>query len=270
MTFRKKYNERRGDVVYAKKYLGQHFLKDENIAKQIVEAIDEKLADAILEIGPGMGVLTKYLLELASHCHYVEKDEESVAYLQENYPEIKPFLILDDFLKMDLRPYVSKQLSVIGNFPYNISSQIFFKLLDFIDTIPQVVCMLQYEVAQRISSPKGSKQYGILSVLLQSYYEVELLFKVPPGVFLPPPKVDSAVIRLKRREDYDTVINCDKKLFRTIVKTAFNQRRKMISNSLKPLLMGKKIENDIMNKRPEQLGVEDFVSLTRLIEEVRT
>lgn len=257
---------RQKKLVQAKKYLGQHFLKDEHIAQKIVSAVDINLSDAILEIGPGMGVLTKYLLELEALCYYIEKDKESVAFLQQNYPNIKNYLVEGDFLKLDLAPYTKKQLSIIGNFPYNISSQIFFKLLEFVDSIPQIVGMLQFEVAQRICSPKGNKQYGILSVLLQSFYAVELLFKVPPGVFLPPPKVDSAVVRLVRREDYKNRINCNKKTFRLVVKTAFNQRRKMLSNSLKPMLMGQKIEDKIMNMRPEQLTVEDFVSLTRQIE----
>lgn len=258
----------RGEVK-SKKYLGQHFLKDENIAKQIVNAVDESEADAILEIGPGMGVLTKYLQNLESPCYFIEKDEDSVDYLKKHYPKIEPNLVLGDFLKLDIALYTARQLSVVGNFPYNISSQIFFKLLDYVDSISQIVCMLQYEVALRISSPKGNKQYGILSVLLQSYYDVEFLFKVPPSVFVPPPKVDSAVIRFKRKSNYDTVISCDKKLFRQVVKISFNQRRKMLSNSLKPMLRGEKIENDIMNMRPEQLTVEDFVSLTHLIEEKR-
>ncbi len=255
-------------MVRPKKKLGQHFLTDENIAKKIVEALDYATAKSILEIGPGTGVLSHWLKEKKMPYYLVEIDEESIEYLNATYPTLSKNIINRDFLKLDLDTITTEDLHIIGNFPYNISSQIFFKILDNIEKVPQVVCMIQYEVAQRISSAPNCKQYGILSVLLQAYYDIEFLFKVPPQVFNPPPKVDSGVIRLTRKADYETAIPCDKKLFKTIIKTAFNQRRKMLSNSLKSLDGFEKIENPIMKKRPEQLSVKDFVSLTSLIENI--
>ncbi|PVX50718.1 dimethyladenosine transferase [Balneicella halophila] len=255
-------------MVTPKKKLGQHFLTDENIAQKIVNALDFSSAEAVLEIGPGTGVLTQWLKDKEVPFYLIEVDTESIEYLNATYPTLTQNLLEQDFLKLDFDTLPMKSFSIIGNLPYNISSQIFFKILDAVERIPQIVCMIQYEVAQRISSPPNNKQYGILSVLLQAYYDIEFLFKVPPQVFNPPPKVDSGVIRLTRRSDYETSINCDKQLFKNVVKTGFNQRRKMLSNSLKPILGDKKIDNHIMNKRPEQLGVEDFVSLTRLIESV--
>lgn len=254
--------------VRAKKKLGQHFLKDENIARNIVNGLDKTEVGTVLEIGPGTGVLTQFLRPQFSNCFHIEIDTESVEYLKKNYPNIDNDLIEGDFLKIDLSTITEDTLSIIGNFPYNISSQIFFKILDNVAQIPEVVCMIQFEVAQRISSPPNSKQYGILSVLLQAYYDIEFLFKVPPHVFLPPPKVDSGVIRLRRKADYETFLDCNKRLFKNVVKTAFNQRRKMLSNSLKPILGKQSLRNGLENKRPEQLSVRDFVSLTNEIEKL--
>lgn len=255
-------------MVTPKKRLGQHFLTDENIAQKIVNALDYASAKAVLEIGPGTGVLTEWLRKKDVPYYLIEIDTESIEYLKATYPSLSKNLIEGDFLRIDWQQITEESLHIIGNFPYNISSQIFFKILEAVDRIPQVVCMIQYEVAQRISSSPNSKQYGILSVLLQAHYDIELLFKVPPQVFNPPPKVDSGVIRLTRKKDYNKTIDCNPKLFKTVVKTAFNQRRKMLSNSLKTLFGNNKIQNPIMKKRPEQLEVEDFVSLTRLIEKI--
>lgn len=254
--------------VRAKKKLGQHFLKDENIAQNIVNGLDKTTTNTVLEIGPGTGVLTQFLRTEFSNCFHIEIDTESVEYLKENYPNIEKNLIEGDFLKIDLSTITEDSLSIIGNFPYNISSQIFFKILDNVAQVSEVVCMIQFEVAQRISSTPNSKKYGILSVLLQAYYDIEFLFKVPPYVFLPPPKVDSGVIRLRRKADYETFLDCNKKLFKNVVKTAFNQRRKMLSNSLKPILGKQSLRNGLENKRPEQLSVRDFVSLTNEIEKL--
>ena len=218
--------------VRAKKALGQHFLTDQSIAKNIVGALEGRQA---LEVGPGMGVLTQYLLprpELA--LKVVEIDGESVVYLRKHYPKLGDNLIEGDFLKMDLDDIFEGEYSVIGNFPYNISSQIFFKILEHRDRIPEVVCMIQKEVAERIAEKPGTKTYGILSVFLQAWYDIEYLFTVGSGAFNPPPKVQSAVIRLTRNSR--TSLGCDEKLFRTVVKTAFGQRRKTLRNSLKPLL----------------------------------
>lgn len=255
-------------MVTPKKKLGQHFLTDENIAHKIVAALDYSSAESVLEIGPGTGVLTQWLRKKDVPYYLVEIDRESIEYLNATYPSLSKNLIEGDFLRLNLEVIPTASFAVIGNFPYNISSQIFFKILEAVDRIPQVVCMIQYEVAQRISSPPNNKQYGILSVLLQAYYDIEFLFKVPPQVFNPPPKVDSGVIRLIRKPNYDSIINCDKKLFKNVVKTSFNQRRKMLSNSLKPILGEKKLDTSLMKKRPEQLKVEDFVSLTRLINSI--
>lgn len=255
-------------MVTPKKRLGQHFLTDDNIAQKIVNAIDYSSTEGLLEIGPGTGVLTHWLKDKNVPFYLIEIDSESIEYLKLTYPFLVKNLIEEDFLKMDFGIIPTDNFSIIGNFPYNISSQIFFKILEAVERIPQIVCMIQYEVAQRLSSPPNSKQYGILSVLLQAYYDIEFLFKVPPQVFNPPPKVDSGVIRLTRKPNYDTIVDCDKKLFKTIVKTGFNQRRKMLSNSLKPIIGEKKIEDTLMQKRPEQLDVKDFVSLTRLIENI--
>lgn len=244
--------------------MGQHFLKDEGIARRIADSLELSERTPVLEIGPGMGVLTKYLINNSNaDFTVVEIDKESVAYLNEHYPELR--VIDGDFLKMRLDQVYPDGLCVIGNFPYNISSQIFFKVLEYRDLVPQVVGMIQKEVAERLAEPPGSRTYGILSVLLQAYYDIEYLFTVDENVFAPPPKVKSAVIRLKRNSRKS--LDCDEKLFFTVVKTAFNQRRKQLRNSLKPLLPKKddEAEPKILDYRPEQLGVEDFVELTNYV-----
>lgn len=250
--------------VRAKKFLGQHFLKDLSVAQKIAETIEE---GPVLEIGPGMGVLTQFLLKNPRiQLTAIEIDRESVAYLKEWYPELH--LIEGDFLKLDLDViYPSGNFNVIGNYPYNISSQIFFKVLEYKDRIPVCSGMIQKEVAERIASKPSNKAYGILSVLLQAYYDIEYLFTVDEHVFNPPPKVKSAVIRMTRNERKH--LDCDETLFKQVVKTAFNQRRKQMRNSLQPLV-GKGnplLEEKIFTKRPEQLSVEEFVELTRMIQE---
>ena len=254
-----------GDMqqVRAKKFLGQHFLKDLSVAQRIAETIP---SGRVLEIGPGMGVLTQYLLKNPNlQTTAIEIDRESVAYLKEWYPELH--LIEGDFLKLDLNViYPDGEFCVIGNYPYNISSQIFFKVLDYKDRIPICSGMIQKEVAERIASKPGKKAYGILSVLLQAYYDIEYLFTVDEHVFNPPPKVKSAVIRMTRNTRQ--VLDCDETLFKNVVKTAFNQRRKQMRNSLMGIV-GKEnplLNNPIFTKRPEQLSVEEFISLTQLIQ----
>ena len=244
--------------------MGQHFLKDLSVAQKIAETIEE---GPVLEIGPGMGVLTQFLLKNPRiQLTAIEIDRESVAYLKEWYPELH--LIEGDFLKLDLDViYPSGNFNVIGNYPYNISSQIFFKVLEYKDRIPVCSGMIQKEVAERIASKPGNKAYGILSVLLQAYYDIEYLFTVDEHVFNPPPKVKSAVIRMTRNERKH--LDCDETLFKQVVKTAFNQRRKQMRNSLQSLV-GKGnplLEEKIFTKRPEQLSVEEFVELTRMIQE---
>ena len=292
--------------VRAKKALGQHFLTDQSIAMRIVDALQ---GTDVLEVGPGMGVLTQYLLknpsvilseaknlkiveidkEEAKNLKVVEIDKESVVYLKKHFPALGEGLIEGDFLKMDLSGLFPGPFSIIGNFPYNISSQIFFKIIDNRDLVPEVVCMIQKEVAQRIAEKPGTKTYGILSVFLQAWYDIEYLFTVGPGAFNPPPKVQSAVIRLTRNSR--TSLGCDEKLFRTVVKTAFGQRRKTLRNSLKPLLANRNLQSPncqpqspdcqplppdchpeqsegslasdpIFDLRPERLSVEDFIALT--------
>ena len=293
--------------VRAKKALGQHFLTDQDIARRIVGALQ---GSPVLEVGPGMGVLTQYLLsqyrvntstplhpqgglrgvplrlpeslrsespdasggELASEIAVpkikaIEIDKESVVYLKKHFPELGDGLIEGDFLKMDLQGLFPGQFSIIGNFPYNISSQIFFKIIDNRDLVPEVVCMIQKEVAERIAEKPGTKTYGILSVFLQAWYDIEYLFTVGSGAFNPPPKVQSAVIRLTRNSR--TSLGCDEKLFKTVVKTAFGQRRKTLRNSLKPLLAGRPsgpgtptLADPVFDLRPERLSVEDFIDLT--------
>lgn len=251
--------------VRAKKSLGQHFLKDLNIAKKIVDSLDGEQINKVLEIGPGMGVLTQYLLPNKNfETHVVEIDTDSVAYLKENYPELDGRIIGEDFLKYDLSKLFDEPFSVIGNFPYNISSQIFFRVLDYRDQIPEVVCMIQKEVAERMSAEPSCKAYGILSVLMQAFYDIDYLFTVGEKVFDPPPRVKSAVIRMRRNTTSD--LKCSESLFFRVVKTGFNQRRKTLRNSLKSLLGDKKLEDDIMGQRPEQLTVQEFVELTNKIE----
>jgi 16S rRNA (adenine1518-N6/adenine1519-N6)-dimethyltransferase len=253
-------------LVRPKKHLGQHFLKDESVAFKIAESLSGNYPDTI-EVGPGMGVLTKYLLarkEIQLTC--IEIDKESVDYLDKNFPLLKGKIITEDFLKVDLSAVIKGPCSLIGNFPYNISSQIFFNVLDHKDQVKEVVCMLQKEVAERIAAPHGSKVYGILSVLLQAYYSIEFLFKVPPGVFLPPPKVMSGVIRLTRNSKEQ--LGCDEIFFKKIVKQAFQMRRKTLRNALKSLNLPASIVTlPLLDKRAEQLSVEDFIGLTSLIEQ---
>ena len=248
--------------VRAKKHLGQHFLKDEEIAKEIAFSLSGEFPN-ILEIGPGMGVLTKYLFEnpLLKEIKVVEIDTESVQYLKENFPNLVDNIYSEDFLKMDLDKIYQSPYAIIGNFPYNISSQILFRVFENKDLVPELVGMFQKEVAERICSKCGTKVYGILSVLLSAYFDMEYLFTVEAASFIPPPKVKSAVIRMKRNKVEK--LDCDGKLFLTVVKTAFNQRRKMLRQSLKP--MGKNMEDidsELLTKRAEQLTVEQFVYIT--------
>ena len=252
--------------VRAKKALGQHFLTDQSVARRIVDTLSiSEDVPAVLEVGPGMGVLSQYLLERRDlNLKLVEIDSESVVYLREHFPAVVGKLLQADYLKLDMRKVFEGKYRVIGNFPYNISSQIFFKILEDKDLVPEVVCMIQKEVAERIAEPPGSKTYGILSVLLQAWYDIEYVMSVGPGAFCPPPQVQSAVIRLRRNERRE--LACDEKLFRQVVKTAFNQRRKTLRNALKPLLKeGVDTSDPIFELRAEKLGVEDFVRLTQLI-----
>jgi 16S rRNA (adenine1518-N6/adenine1519-N6)-dimethyltransferase len=255
--------------VRPKKNLGQHFLTDLSIAKRIADTVDEPFADLpVLEVGPGMGVMTQYLVEKPRPFKVVEIDRESVAYLQEHFPSLYNNIIGGDFLRMDLREVFDGQPFVLtGNYPYDISSQIFFKMLDNKDLIPCCTGMIQHEVALRMASQPGHKQYGILSVLIQAWYRVEYLFTVEPGVFNPPPKVQSAVIRMTRNDVTD--LGCDEQLFRRVVKTTFNQRRKMLRVSLRQLLPSEspffEIHASLLTRRPEQLSIPEFVDLTNKV-----
>jgi 16S rRNA (adenine1518-N6/adenine1519-N6)-dimethyltransferase len=259
----------RSDKVRPKKSLGQHFLHDQHVARKIVESLQTKEGSTVLEIGPGMGVLTKYLVENKDiDLSLIEIDRDSVAYLKKHYPLLEEKIIEGDFLEQDLSMIGSERLSIIGNFPYNISSQIFFKVLQHRSIVKEVVCMLQKEVADRIAAPHGSKTYGILSVLLQAYFDIQYLFKVSPGVFTPPPKVMSAVIRLKRNDVEH--LACDETLFVQVVKQGFNNRRKTLRNALKNLNLAQEIVRlDILDKRAEQLSVNAFIELTKAIEQSR-
>ena len=255
-------------LVKPKKFLGQHFLKDLKVAQDIADTVDTFPELPILEVGPGMGVLTQFLVKKERLVKVVEVDYESVAYLREAYPSLADNIIEDDFLKMNLqRLFGGHPFALTGNYPYNISSQIFFKMLDNKDLIPCCTGMIQKEVAERIAAGPGSKTYGILSVLIQAWYRVEYLFTVSEHVFNPPPKVKSAVIRMTRNEVQD--LGCDPKLFKQVVKTTFNQRRKTLRNSIKPIL-GKDCpltEDALFNKRPEQLSVQEFIDLTNRVEQ---
>ncbi len=263
--------------VRPKKQLGQHFLTDQDVARRIADTVDACPALPILEVGPGMGVLTQYLLPKGRPVKVVEIDTESVAYLKENMPQLGENILGDDFLRMPLDQVFGGQPFVLtGNYPYNISSQIFFRMLEYRDLIPCCTGMIQREVAQRMAAGPGSRTYGILSVLLQAWYSVEYLFTVDEHVFCPPPKVKSAVIRLTRNEV--SSLPCNEVLFRRVVKTTFNQRRKTLRNNIRPLLA--QIDNEqrekgmlpkdhtewlaqeLFQKRPEQLSVQDFISLT--------
>lgn len=254
------------EKVKAKKHLGQHFLKDESVAKAISDTLNLEGYEDVLEIGPGMGVLTKYLLEKPINTYVIEIDTESVAYLDANYPKLHGKIISKDFLKYDVNEvFEGKQFAIIGNFPYNISTQIVFRTLELRNQIPEFAGMFQKEVAERICEKKGSKTYGILSVLAQAFYDAEYLFTVDEHVFIPPPKVKSGVLRLRRKEDYS--LPCGEKLFFTVVKTAFQQRRKTLRNSLKTLNLSDSLrEDEVFNLRPEQLSVEQFIALTQKIE----
>lgn len=259
--------------VRAKKALGQHFLNDLGVARRIADTISagslpnhpEWAGLPVMEVGPGMGVLTQFLLQQGRQVKAVELDDESVEYLAKAMPELD--VVHADFLRADLHDIIPGPFVLIGNYPYNISSQIFFKALEYREDIPVISGMLQKEVAKRICSGPGSKVYGILSVLLQAWYDCEYLFDVPPGVFSPPPKVTSGVLRLTRNSRTD--LGVDERLFKTVVKTAFGQRRKTLRNSLGPL-MGKEnpiLEDPIMKERPERLSVEDFIRLTKAAKE---
>lgn len=264
-------------AVKPKKFLGQHFLTDLSIASRIADTVDACPELPVLEVGPGMGVMTQYLVQKQRPVKVVEIDYESVEYLRRTYPDLEDNIIEDDFLKMHLeRTFQGSPFVLTGNYPYNISSQIFFKMLDYKELIPCCTGMIQKEVAERMAAGPGSKTYGILSVLIQAWYDVEYLFTVEPGVFNPPPKVRSAVVRLTRNETTD--LGCDEKLFKRLVKTTFNQRRKTLRNNIKPLLSALEAESTekpdftelladpIMQKRPEQLSVADFINLTLRIQ----
>lgn len=275
--------------VRAKKALGQHFLTDLSIAQRIADSLETGLHQSpdnpedgqkavdVLEVGPGTGVLTQYLFQRKDiSLKMVEIDSESVEYLLAHFPQANGRLLEADFLKLRLEKFFPGEFCVIGNFPYNISSQIFFKILEYREQVPQVVCMIQKEVAERIAEKPGTKTYGILSVLLQAWYDIEYLFTVGEGAFNPPPKVKSAVIRLRRNSR--TSLGCDEKMFKTVVKTGFNQRRKTLRNSLKTLIIEKAgregwtdderigfVSAPVFDLRPERLSVEDFADLTRLL-----
>ena len=269
-------------TVKPKKFLGQHFLKDLSIAKDIADTVDYSPNLPILEVGPGMGVMTQFLISKERLVKVVEIDYESVEYLRRHFPQLEENIIEDDFLKMHLENTFNGQSFILtGNYPYNISSQIFFKMLDYKDLIPCCTGMIQTEVAERIAAGPGSKTYGILSVLIQAWYNVEYLFTVHENVFNPPPKVKSAVIRMSRNETTD--LECDERLFKQVVKTTFNQRRKTLRNSIRPVLAdadnkleqqgntpkdhSKFLAHEIFNKRPEQLSVTEFIALTKAVEE---
>ncbi|WP_455061162.1 16S rRNA (adenine(1518)-N(6)/adenine(1519)-N(6))-dimethyltransferase RsmA [Prevotella fusca] len=258
-------------LVKPKKNLGQHFLTDLDIARRIADTVDACPDIPVLEIGPGMGVLTQYLVEKPREVKAVEIDSESVAYLYEKFPKLRENILGEDFLLMDLtQVFGGKQFVLTGNYPYDISSQIFFKMLDYKNLIPCCTGMIQREVALRMAAAPGSKTYGILSVLMQAWYDVEYLFTVDENVFNPPPKVKSAVIRMTRNEVTD--IGCDERLFKRVVKTVFNQRRKMLRVSLRQIFNVAKptdgfYEQDIMTKRPEQLSIAQFVDLTNMVAE---
>ena len=254
----------------AKKSYGQHFLKDDHIALRIADSLQRTgESGRVLEVGPGMGMLTKHLLAHTDYETYaVEADRDMVDYLQKNYPALTPRLILKDFLDFDpTTVFGQDSFSLIGNFPYNISTQILFKMLDYRGLIPEMVGMFQKEVADRVVSKEGGKVYGITSVLMQAFYKVEYLFSVAPGSFNPPPKVQSAVIRLTRKDNFE--LGCDEAVFRRVVKTAFNQRRKMLRNTLKPFIAQEVLMSDpFYEKRPETLGWEEYVRLANLIKPI--
>ncbi|MBE0654468.1 MAG: 16S rRNA (adenine(1518)-N(6)/adenine(1519)-N(6))-dimethyltransferase RsmA [Bacteroidales bacterium] len=252
-------------MVRPKKHLGQHFLTDRNIAERITQLFKAEEYDTIMEIGPGKGILTSFLMKrVEEKLVLIEIDRESVEYLKDLFPLCKSRIIEGDFLKMDL-PGFGNRMAVIGNFPYNISSQIFFRILEYREQVDEIVCMLQKEVALRLASGPGNKQYGILSVLLQAWYDISIEFHVKPGAFFPPPNVQSTVIRLTRNGR--NKMDCDEKLFTRLVKTGFNQRRKMLSNSLKSILLTLEPGIPFLTRRPEELSVEQFILLCNYLEE---
>ncbi len=255
-------------VVHPKKGLGQHFLHDKNIARKIVGSLSFEGYSDVLEVGPGKGILTEYLLALENiGIVCVEIDSDCVEYLRQRFDVHKHCFLQGDILKLKLDDIFRRPFAIIGNFPYNISSQIFFRVLEYRNLVKEVVCMVQKEVAGRIASSPGTKEYGILSVLLRTFYSCENLFQARPPVFYPSPKVTSSVIRLTRNNRL--TLPCNEELFSTVVKTAFNQRRKIMGNSLKSLLEGLEIKESWLAMRPEQLGPEDFISITRLVEKAR-
>ena len=252
-------------MVYPKKHLGQHFLTDSAIAERIVNLLPDEDKRIVMEIGPGKGILTDSLMmQDIKKLLLIEIDKESVTYLNDRFPELHDSIFQEDFLRMPDEYFDYERLHIIGNFPYNISSQIFFKVLEQRHHVSSVTCMIQKEVAERIVSPPGSKVYGILSVLLQAYYNLEFKFSVKPGSFFPPPKVTSSVITLTRNQT--THLDCDEILFRRVVKATFNHRRKTIRNSLKTILLNLGDEFEMLSERPEQLGVTEFVELTNWVE----
>ena len=251
--------------VKPKKSLGQHFLTDMGIAQRIADTLIDRVGMPVVEVGPGMGVLTRFLMEAGHNLKVVELDGESVDYLNANFPDLEGRIIADDFLKIDLKEVAGDgKFCVIGNYPYNISSQIFFKVLEYRDQVECCSGMLQKEVAERIAAKPGSKTYGILSVLLQAWYDIEYLFTVPEHVFNPPPKVKSGVIRLVRNNVEH--LDCDERLWKSVIKTSFGQRRKTLRNSLRGMVQNPDtLALPIFNKRPEQLSVDEFIYLTNLI-----
>jgi len=252
------------ELVRAKKHLGQHFLNDESIAFEIVNSLNEKCTtNEVLEVGPGMGVLTQYLLKNESiQTWAIDIDAESVKWLKEHFPALQERLILGDFLQINFKDYFKSEFSIIGNFPYNISSQIIFRMIDCKDQIPLMVGMFQKEVAERLCGKPRTKDYGIISVITQAFFDVEYLITVPEHVFTPPPKVKSAVVRFTRKV---ATLACDEKKFRQVVKTAFNQRRKKLRNGLSSFNISDEILKDYIDRRAEELSVDDFVNLTNLI-----
>ena len=256
-------DRRQKTEVRPKKALGQHFLTDQNIARKIVEQLSPDV-EAVVEVGAGMGVLTQYMVQdILDKFHVIEIDKESVAYLKSHFPMLGDHLIEGDFLKADLSQFGKQNTAIIGNFPYNISSQIFFHVLKYKEHVVEVVGMVQKEMAERMAAKEGSKTYGILSVLMQAWYDIDYLFTVHENVFNPPPKVKSAVIKMRRNAV--TNLGCDEQLFVNIVKQAFNQRRKTLRNSLRTMLNPAIIDDEVFNKRPEQLSVQQFIELTNFI-----
>ncbi len=248
-----------------KKSLGQHYLIDKNIAGKIVNSLQAQNTRKIIEIGPGQGVLTGFLAAKGTHDIYlVEIDKDNVSFIEQKYPSLRSQIIHDDILKLNFDVIFNEPFSVIGNLPYNVASQILFKLLDHKNLIPEIVVMIQKEMADRLVADRGSKVYGILSVIFQAFYDIKILFNVSKHVFSPPPKVTSAVVRAKRNKILK--LECDESLFKNVVKTSFNQRRKILRNSLKSILLNLDFDNELLMKRPEMLSIQDFINLTNAID----